>query len=557
MSPSQAPPAVELPAGSLIVTNPSGIESRIQLSRLPFRIGRLGDNDLVLRDSRISRHHARIVAEEGRYVIEDLQSSYGVFVNGERVERRQLRNSDRVEFGFSDSYQLVFSEHAAATQARPALPETASLGGANLARLRAMLEVARALQSSLSTDEVLSAVVEAALTVTGCERGFLLLVHGDDLEIRVARSRTGPLAPGGLRVPTRLLLRALKQRKEFLSMSFEPGTAEHTIADLELRSVICLPLVRIRSGSPQDTSALSPAQDTVGLLYLDSKLEPADLATGSRELLTTLALEASTVLEHARLLEEAWARQRIEQELKIAREIQESLMPRALPSTGWFRAAAANLPSLQVGGDYLDVRQVAEGCWATVVADVSGKGVGAALLAALLQGMFLVSPYTRMPMEEMILRLNRFLNDRTGGEQYATLFYCTVAEDGLLRWINAGHPPPLLARRSGGIESLPASGLPVGMLEDATYAAQETRLAPGDKLLIYTDGLSEARNPREEFFGLPGLRRVVEAEAGKNCREIQAAVLGEVERFTAGAPQNDDISIAVLEFRDGLTEPLP
>jgi serine phosphatase RsbU (regulator of sigma subunit) len=426
----------------------------------------------------------------------------------------------------------------------------ADLGaGTNLGKLRAMLEVARALQTSLSTDDVLAAVVEAALAVTGCERGFLLLRQGDDLEIRTARARNAPLESTDLRVPTRLLMRALKQRKDFLSMNFDPALeAAGTIADLELRSVVCVPLVRIRAGSPEATAGFHPADDTVGLLYMDSRVRNADLSSSGRELLTTLALEASTVLENARLLEEQWARQRMEQELKIAREIQESLAPRHLPQTGWLRAAASSIPSQQVGGDYLDVREMHAYCWAAIVADVSGKGVGAALLASLLQGMFLAAPFTKLSMEEMMFRVNRFLNDRTGGEQYATIFYCTVEASGLMHWVNAGHPAPLLVRAGGKIESITASGVPVGMLEDSVYPVEERRLESGDKIVVYSDGITESRNDTGEFFGVERLQSVVRARAGGSCQEIHAAVLDAVEEFTSGVPQADDISLAVIEY---------
>jgi serine phosphatase RsbU (regulator of sigma subunit) len=543
MSPSENAPAV------LLVKSPSGAESRLRVEQLPFRIGRHGDNDLVIRDNRASRYHARIVAEGGRYAVEDLKSSFGLFVNGKRVERALLEPGDCIEFGVPDSYQITFELGGASAE-----PNPASTGSSSLAKLRSTLEVARALESSLSTEDVLVAVVEAALTITGCERGFLLLRQADDLEIRIARSRTGPLAKTDLRVPTRLLLHALNHRREFLSMNFGPeGTpadaTERSIYDLELRSVVCVPLVRVRAGSVDETNVLSPAGETVGLLYMDSRMRNADLSAGGRELLTTLALEASTVLENARLLEEQWARQRMEQELKIARQIQESLLPRALPAGGWFRAAVSSIPSLEVGGDYVDIRRITDQLWAAVMADVSGKGVGAAILASLLQGMFLASPYTRLSIAEMLLRANRYLNERTGGEQYATAFYCTLARDGCLHWVNAGHPPPILLRGTGCLESLGATGMPLGMLEESEYTVEEMRLEPGDRIVIFTDGVTEAQNSAREFFGLARLRQVVASHAQEGFQEIYASVRAVLDAFTGGAPQRDDVTLAVLEYR--------
>jgi len=543
----------ETPPAFLVVRSPSGSESRAALDRLPFCIGREAGNELVLRDSRASRRHAQIVAEDGGYVIEDLKSAYGTFVNGRRVERAKLRASDRIEFGFPDSYRAVFTlgKLPVAPRGEKADAPGDLMGGTNLGKLRATLEVARALQTALSTDDVLAAVVDAALAVTGCERGFLLLRNGEDLDIRVARSRGGPQDASDLRVPTGLLLRALNIRKEFLSMNFDPAVegSERTVADLELRSVVCVPLVRVRTGALQETLAFHPLDDTVGVLYMDSRVRNADLSSGGRELLTTLAIEASTVLENARLLEQEWERQRMQQEMQIARQIQESLLPREFPSEGWFRAAASSTPSEQVGGDYLDVRQMTPFCWAALSADVSGKGVGAALLAALLQGMFIAAPFTSLSMEEMMFRGNRFLNERTAGDKYATLFYCTVESTGAMRWVNAGHPPPLVARAGGTLETLEATGVPLGMLAESVYKVEYGFLRPGDKIVVYSDGVTEARNPAREFFGSQRLREAVRACVSAGCAETHAAILKSLDAFTQGARQYDDVSLAVVEFQ--------
>lgn len=534
---------------TLLVTSPSGVRTRVPVERVPFRIGRLGGNDLVLRDSRASRQHAEIRADANGYFIRDLGSTYGVTVNGQRVESAPLKAGDSIEFGFADSYSVVFT---LPDETVPPAAEPALTGGAGLQKLRATLEVARALQTSLSTDEVLRTVVDAALAVTGCERGFLLLCRNGDLDTRVARSRSGELTPSDLRVPTRMLLHALKERRDFLSMSFDPERTEcggQTIADLDLRSVVCVPLVRVRAGSVEETAALTPANDTVGVLYMDSRVNRADLSAGGRELLTTLALEASTVLENARLLEELWTRQRCEQELKIARDIQASLLPRALPADGWFRAAGSSTPSWQVGGDCFDVRQTSETTWAALVADISGKGVGAALLSSLLEGMFLAAPASCLTLDEGVRRVNAFLNERTGGEQYATVFYCTVERGGGIQWINAGHPPALLVHCDGRIEKLPATGVPIGLFEDAVIPPQSAVLQPGDRLVIYTDGVTEAMNSARETFGIRRLKQVVAHAHAASARELHGRILGEVDAFTGGAEQRDDVTLAVIEYR--------
>ena len=190
---AQAGPA---PA-SLIVIDPNGHRTRVALATLPFGIGRQPDNNLVLRDSRASRVHARIDCEGNRYVIEDAGSRHGTFVNGKRIQKQELSNSDKIEFGVEDSYQLIFALDGAELkrlmdQLAGSDKDSAAPGvGSHLGKLRAILDLARTLQSSFSIDDVLASVVDTALAITGSERGFLLLRSSHGLETRAARHRDG------------------------------------------------------------------------------------------------------------------------------------------------------------------------------------------------------------------------------------------------------------------------------------------------------------------------------------------------------------------------------
>jgi hypothetical protein len=251
MEPAAASPRVD--AASLVVIDPNGQRTRLPIDPLPFFIGRNPENHLILRDSRVSRTHASIVLEDGQYVLRDCQSRHGLYVNGNRVSRHALRNSDKIEFGAPDSYALVFALDGAelkrlidqmgiaggTPRGSPPLPGV----GGNLAKLRAILDLARTMQSSLSIDDVLASVVDAALAVTGAERGFLLLRSGERLETRVARRRDGRrLEDSDLQVPRDVLRQALERRRELFHMNFDPFGEEQTqasrsVVDLELRSV--------------------------------------------------------------------------------------------------------------------------------------------------------------------------------------------------------------------------------------------------------------------------------------------------------------------------------
>lgn len=554
MTPSGAQPVAAGRTPALAVITPSGNRSRVLVDPLPFLIGRQGDNHLILRDNRASRSHARILADNGDYVIEDLNSRHGVYVNGQRVTRKKLVSSDRIDFGFQDSYRLVFTlEEDEIHRFLEQMGAPAGTGASNLSKLRSLLEVARALQTSLSTGDVLAAVVDAALAVTGADRGFLLLRTDNDLDVRVARDRGGAaLAPTDLKVPRSIINRALRTRRELLSMTFdrlgEQGIRpEMSVADLELRSVVCVPLVRLGSGSLQETMATS-LNDTVGVLYMDSRNSAADLSAGNREILQTLALEASTILENARLLEEEREKQRLEEELNVARAIQRDLLPSQLPSEGWFRAAGSSIPSRQVGGDYFDVRQIGPDMFACVVADVSGKGVSAALLAALLQGAFSVAAEARLEIGQFMARVNRFLNERAKGEKYATVFYCTVDRSGVLHWSNAGHPKPYLVRRDGELVPLESTGLPLGMLDIATYEIKSIQLQPGDKLVLFSDGVSEAQNAEGEFFDPMAFQQTLRSLVASGCVEMNTRLVEAVEDFSEGSEIADDITTLVFEY---------
>jgi serine phosphatase RsbU (regulator of sigma subunit) len=546
-------------SASLVVVDPNGRRSKVALHPFPFRIGRAPDNHLVLRDSRVSRNHAQIASRDGQCVLEDLSSRHGVWLNGERVERPTvLRGSDRIEFGVPDGYQIHFTDSVSPIQTYVAKPivtgETGKTGSANLEKLRAVLEVARSLQSSYSADDVLNAVVDATLAVTGAERGFLLLF--DDrhaLQVRSARARGGKdLPPDELRVPRKLIQRALESRRDLFTMSFDPNEMDdasvgNTIAALELRSVACVPLVRVNLSANARTQVATAGRSSVGVLYMDSRLTAVDLAGGNRELLQTLAIEASTVLENARLLEEERAKQHIEEELAVARRIQQSLLPPNLPRTGWLRVCGSSMASHEVGGDYFDVMATSPEDWSLVIADVAGKGVSSALLASFLQGAFL-SLLGGKDIADALSRINDFLTERAEHGKYATVFFASIHKSGELIYANAGHCAPLLVKSPGTIESLATTSMPIGLVPSTAFALERRQLHPGDRLVLYTDGVTEAQDAEGDFFGRARLREAVRSGGEVDCAGLHDAVQRALREFTGGAEQSDDITLVVAEF---------
>lgn len=547
----------------LTVLGPSGERRLVRVDRSPFRIGRLPDRELTLKDSRVSRNHAQILLEDEQYFIEDCESRHGVFVNGRKTDRTLLKPRDRIGFGIEESYELIVGKDELrdpSGYATPLLEKVAKMpaveGAGNLSRLSAVIDVARALESSGSVDDVLAAAVDAALSVTGADRGFLMLKDDSgELQIRVARDDSGAeLSDDDLRVPRTVLREALDHRSDLFAMSFDPNVdaaesdAGQTVVALELRSVLCVPLVRIRLGDQAETSMLSTAKDTLGVLYMDSRQIARNLAEGAQEVLQTLGIEISTVLENARLLEQERKKHSLDQELQIAREIQQGLLPPSLPNGGWLAAAGSSEACFQVGGDYFDVMPLDHDHWGAVLVDVSGKGVSAALLTSLLQGAFFSAASASVSLSAVVERVNRYVCERSRHARFATAFYAVVDRQGGLRWVNAGHCAGLIARGDGAIERLEPSSTPIGLFEDADFPEQRHTLEPGDRLVLFSDGVSEAANFENERFEEDRLERALTARRNLSADALHKALLDEIQAFTKGAEQADDLTLLVLAY---------
>ena len=543
---------------SLVVEPPSGECLRIQVSRNPFLIGRLPACDLTLRDSRISRRHARIRLKDGAYSIEDLDSRHGLTVNGETVQRCRLIVGDRIGFGIEDSFVITVDEglgpRAPLLKKVAKLSAEASRTGA-LGRLSAVLEVARSMESSEGVEDVFEAVVEAALTIARADRAFLLLrEESGALDVKVARSASGGV--GRLGIPCAAIAEALDRRRDLFTMTIGPEPAHsrdagpaRTNTSPETRSALCVPILRMRIGQDHETSVVSAKKDTLGVLYMDSRDPDVRLAEGNQALLQALAIETSTVLENARLIEEEREKRRLEQELRIARDIQKALLPVTLPSEGWLIAKGHSEASSQVGGDYYDVVQVAPGKWVAVVADVSGKGVAASLLASLLQGAFFLGSDPEVCLPRTLSRINRYICERSSQSRFATVFALVLSEDGNMRWSNAGHCPAILARGSGGVEWLQPNSVPVGLFDDTEFAEDACCLLPGDKLVIYSDGVSETRNSAGEQLGEERLGHTASQLAGLGAAQFFDSLLDSVQEFAASTPRPDDFTVLTLGFQ--------
>lgn len=536
---------------SLLVEPPSGEWLQVPVKRSPFVIGRLNACDLTLADKRISRRHARLCLEPDGVAIEDLGSRHGTVVNGESVRRARLAVGDRIGFGVEDSFVLTVCE-GRNPQTR-LLKQVSEIGEGKrrtgaLGRLSAVLEVARTMELASGVEEVFEAVVEAALSIARADRAFLLLRDpGGELEVKVARHASGERGSAAqLELPLARIASALERRSDLFAVSVDSTQAGRGGEDL--RGALCVPILRMRIGLDQETSVISAKDDTLGVLYMDADNPDMRLAEGNQALLHALAIEISTSIENARLIEEERQKRRLEHELGMARDIQRSLLPTTLPSEGWLVAKGHCEASSQLGGDYYDLMQIAPDRWAAVLADVSGKGASASILASLLQGAFFLGSGSEISLSGTLRRINRYLCDRSDRARFATVFAATISQDATLRWSSAGHCPAILVRPTGQYELLAPTSRPVGLFVDVEFPEQVRRLEPGDKLVVYSDGVTELRNAQSELFGEQRLIEAASELALLGTAEFFGALLARVAEFGSGAPREDDLTLMVLGF---------
>lgn len=258
---------------------------------------------------------------------------------------------------------------------------------------------------------------------------------------------------------------------------------------------------------------------------------------------------ASVIYAYRRLERELHERRRREDDLQVAKRIQQSLLRRRPSKRPWIELHAVNVASREVGGDYYEVLDIGDDGLCVAVGDVSGKGVPAALLMSSLQSAFIAAHAFEPSLDVVCRHMNRFLHERTTPERYATFFVADLARDGTMRFVNAGHNPPLVIGRNGA-RRLTGGGLPLGLFPSSDYTLQETRIDRDEVVVVYTDGVTEATGAAAEEFGVERLLRVAASHRPGTAADIAAAILEAIDSHTGGAAaQADDVTLLVLRSR--------
>src|SRR5437868_4822850 len=528
-----------------------GNEQRtISLDHTPFTVGRKVDKDLVIADPRVSRDHAIITSENGQFSVQDQGSKHGTFVNGERIQRKTLERNDRLEFGVRDISYVIFNpQHATSNTAREFLSQISgiqiSTDTTDLEKLTLFLEAARKLNTIGVLDEILVTLLDLTLKLTRAERGYVFMkTEEGGLRLAAGRNSKGEPLLDDKTISHSILEETLKSNAEFVitdtSRSLDLAGRQSIVA-YDLRTVICMPLKKPQVQTTRDAATpLETGSEAMGVLYVDSRFASRDISSVSNDILRAIATEAASLIENARLVQAEEAARRYQQELSIAASIQQRLMAVTIPEVPFAQLRGRNLSCKEIGGDFFDAVNTDEGL-AVVLADVSGEGVSAALLASTLQGMIYSQLSAGMPLIDIVVAANRFFTHKHIGEKYATLIIARIRRDGELEYVNCGHVPPLLVCNREVIRP-PHGNLPVGLLGDATYESDHCSLHAGDRLILVTDGVTEAENARGDFFEDSRLETV--AAKSSSFEDIFAAVAD----FCGGTPLSDDCTVVELVY---------
>jgi phosphoserine phosphatase RsbU/P len=509
-------------------------------------IGRSPDQDLVLKEAFVSRRHALISRHNGAFELVDQNSSHGTYLNGKRIERASLKSGDSLQFGSVNAACFRFvlpnsdtlsgvraSELLSALSVFAPTDKNIPAPAREIEKLGFLLNAARQLNASGAITDVFQALLQLSMQLTGAERGFVFLLEDGELRLALGLRSDGNYVEEDSSVSRRAMQKAVESGSKFSlsdTMADDSAAGWASVMANSIRSIYCIPLRK----------HISPAEPNrlLGMLYLDSQLGNRSLSDIDHQVLDTLASEASTLLHNALLADTEQKARQAEEQLAIAASIHSGLMSITLPRLEYAEFRARSLPCHAIGGDFYDVITL-DDCVCVAIADVSGKGVPASIVAATLQGIIHALMLTGESLPETADLINRFLCARQVGK-YATMILLRLFPDGRLEYMNCGHIPPLLIS-SDATTYLEDGNLIVGIIEEATYACSSVSLRPGDRILLTTDGITEVEDRSGQQIGIDGLAALAHMP---NLDEI----VKHLQKFQATREAQDDWTLLDIRF---------
>ena len=555
----------------LIVKYPDRAAEHFQISRLRITIGRSARNDLCIPDPFASRVHAEVRSEGDEYFLQDLGSANGTLYNGSVVESViTLSRGGRIQIGeteiiFNDSPFPLSSGATMITDNSQSIPEaTIALSSADrttsglfeaiegartqedsaprVARQSDLLalfsKVGVALLASVTLTETLEQIVALVFEAVPADRCMIMMrdAKSPELKVAVARLRDRAGEVGEIRISRSVIDEVVTNGKSVLTSDAQadPRFAGGTVMLQGVRSVLACPL--------------GVGANVFGIVYADSPLSDNRFTEDHLKVLTTLSSVAAIRVENARLTEEQMERERLEREQQVASEIQQRFLPAASPQVPGYELQGISFPCYEIGGDYYDFIQREDGKLVIALGDVSGKGTAAALLMSSLHAAVHAQADTHDSIVTTIQAVNKYLTESIPPNRFVTLFYAELdPEVGRLTFLNAGHNPPLIVHAGGTMEQLASGGLPLGIMADAEFREGRTQLHPGDVLVIYSDGVSEAVNPSGEEFGPTRLYEVVARNLDASAGGIRDRIESALTKFCQGTPAADDITLVIVK----------
>jgi serine phosphatase RsbU (regulator of sigma subunit) len=541
----------------LRIVTPDGKMIEHELTEEGIVIGRSSRAGISLPDPALSREHARVGREDGHWIVEDLKSRNGTFLGGRRLEGKcPIEPDQTLQMGgcslvieeapspahssgivdgtiFRPATELLDLTRQVPAEGKPRAEESLRRYAE---RLKLVFDLQQSLARSEAMEELLDHILDGVFHHLRPEQGAVFLKEpGGGFRRAAARSST----PGGAELElSRSLVREVAE-KGLAAISLDVRVDERfaqaaSMLDAGVRSLLAAPL-------------LGP-EGSLGLIALCSKANVRTFTEEDLELLVSLASVAALRLRNIQLAAAAAEQKRLQAEVALARRIQLALLPDRLPELSGYALHGGSVPSMVASGDFYKAvgRNDGREC-VLFLADVSGKGLAAALVTASLEALSAGPLETGLGPAETFDGLSRRLFERTTPEKYATAFLAILeAATGKVTYANAGHNPALLLRASGESEWLGATGTPLGLLPGVTYGEREVSLEPGDALMIYTDGITEATNPEGAEYGKERLAEALRAGQGISVAEAAARLEADLMAFVAGVPFADDRTLLIV-----------
>ncbi|HEX8184030.1 MAG TPA: SpoIIE family protein phosphatase, partial [Blastocatellia bacterium] len=563
---------------STFIVRPKDFEpSTVKLDKMKLTIGRSSRNDICISDPFASRLHAELRRESDHVLLVDNGSANGTFLNGQRVTgavRLEVGDLIRIgeteiEYQFGDQDMLSGATvYLTGPAAAPLSADTitspigtrstndliSSIQSGSISKqmrnqggvqpsmkaeapgrdlLSIVSQVGIALLPRTTLEDTLKMTIDLVFQAIPAERGFLFLKEGDDLTCMIARGAHEGAIPTAsqVQISRSITNKVINEGASVLTsdaMHDPRFQSQNSVVLSQIRSVMAVPL--------------ASGEETFGMVYVDnpfhSRFKEEDL-----KVLTTIASVASIKIEHERLLDERLEKRRMEEELKVASEIQMRLQPVSPPNIDGWEMTGVSFPCREIGGDYYDfIKRKRDNRFVVAVGDVSGKGTGAALLMSSLHAAVRAQSQTRSTISEVMGEINQYIYENSPSNKFLTLFYGELdPQTSILTYSNGGHNPPMLLRRSGEVVHLDKGGLPIGMMQATCYQEDSVKFEPGDVLVIYSDGITESINERDEEFGEERLLEVVKHNLNRSASGIRDRIDEALSRFVGTTAPVDDM----------------